>query len=71
LLTVFLSPLSLSLFYVSLLNLKGFYFFGTLDPLFTLEMYSVFVEMSKIEDSLKRLEALKQLVHQLPGMKQS
>ena len=37
------------------------------DPLFTLEMYSVFVEMSKIEDSLKRLNALKQLVHELPG----
>ena len=37
------------------------------DPLFTLEMYSVFIEMSKVEDSLKRLRALKQLVHQLPG----
>ena len=37
------------------------------DPIFTLEMYSVFVEMSKIEDSLKRLNTLKQLVHELPG----
>ena len=39
------------------------------DPIFTLEMYSVFVEMSKIEDSMKRLNTLKQLVHQLPGNK--
>ena len=38
-----------------------------IDPLFTLEMYSVFVEMSKIEDSMKRLNTLKQLVQELPG----
>jgi len=36
------------------------------DPLFTLEMYSLFIEMSKIEESARRLGALKTLVHELP-----
>ena len=36
------------------------------DPLFTLEYYGLFVETSKIEDSARRLNVLKRLVHELP-----
>ena len=36
------------------------------DPLFTLEMYSDFIDVSKIEDSSRRLSALKLLTHDLP-----
>jgi hypothetical protein len=36
------------------------------DPLFTLEMYSDFIDVSKIEDSSRRLSDLKSLTHDLP-----
>ena len=36
------------------------------DPLFTLEMYSLFIDVSKNDDSVQRLSSLKALVHELP-----
>jgi len=36
------------------------------DPLFTMEMYALFIEASKIEQANKRLEALRRLVRDLP-----
>lgn len=40
------------------------------DPLFTMEMYSTFIEASKIEQPAKRLEALRRLVRDLPEIHQ-
>ena len=36
------------------------------DPLFTMEMYSQFIDSSKIEQPARRLDRLRVLVHELP-----
>ena len=36
------------------------------DPLFTLDLYSDFIEMSKVDEPSRRLRGLKGLVHELP-----
>lgn len=36
------------------------------DPIFTKEMYSTFIETSRMEDATKRLTTLRNLVHELP-----
>lgn len=38
------------------------------EPLFTMEMYSLFIEASKIEQPTKRLESLRRLVRDLPDI---
>ena len=40
------------------------------DPLFTMDMYSMFIEASKIDQPHRRLEELRRLVHDLPDMHQ-
>ena len=36
------------------------------DPIFTTDMYNVFIEMSKIEECNRRLNALRKLIRELP-----
>lgn len=36
------------------------------DPIFTMEMYGVFIEASKVEEANKRLNALRKLIRELP-----
>ena len=36
------------------------------DPIFTTEMYNIFIDASKIEETHKRLNALRKLFYELP-----